>query len=144
MSEEFIHVDSYNYGHIYLLQEREFVNSNEPVYKLGHTKNIGSRLNGYPKGSIVHFICNCIGGMTSDNMEKIFLHYFKKLFKHRIDIGQEYFEGKLFIMINLILKILSSERDKLMIKYLKNDGKLPLHDKENNKVQEFIIEIKKT
>ena len=40
-----------NGGHIYLIQEREFMNANQNVYKIGRTKDINQRVKGYPKDS---------------------------------------------------------------------------------------------
>jgi len=38
--------------YVYLLQTREFINSNLPVYKIGKTKQTNNlRFNSYPKGS---------------------------------------------------------------------------------------------
>ena len=51
-------------NYIYLLQEREFIKTNESIYKIGRTKQEhNKRLNQYPKGSIllVQIICsNCV------------------------------------------------------------------------------------
>ena len=39
-------------NYIYLLQEREFINSNQNIYKIGKTKQEhNNRLRGYPKGT---------------------------------------------------------------------------------------------
>ena len=46
---------------IYLLQEREFINSNENIYKIGRTKQANiQRFNQYPKGSklLLHIVCD--------------------------------------------------------------------------------------
>ena len=94
-------------NYIYLLQEREFINTNNPIYKIGRTKQEhNKRFNQYPKGSILLFqiICyNCI------NMEKNVITIFKKNFKHRKDIGNEYFEGNSKEMIKDINNIINNE-----------------------------------
>ena len=36
---------------VYILITREFIRSNENVYKIGRTKNLKRRFNTYPKGS---------------------------------------------------------------------------------------------
>ena len=91
-------------NYIYLLQEREFVKTNENIYKVGMTKKENyERFNQYPKGSILLFqmICN-----DCNNIEKCVLKIFREKFKQRKDIGNEYFEGDYRVMIDIIhLKI---------------------------------------
>ena len=93
-------------GHIYLLQEREFIKTNEPIYKLGKTKT-GINSNGdlkrfkqYPNGSnlIIYRECD-----DCDNKEKELLSLFNDKFIQRDDIGREYFEGNYNIMKQLII-----------------------------------------
>jgi hypothetical protein len=90
-------------GHLYFLQEREFKNSNEDVYKLGKTKQeFGKRTASYPKNSVVYlqvFVDNV------DERENIAIKYFKQNFTHREDIGNEYFEGDKYEMESAIYKI---------------------------------------
>lgn len=38
-------------GYLYVIQEREFVRSDEDVYKVGRTYNVAQRLSQYPRGS---------------------------------------------------------------------------------------------
>ena len=48
-------------NYVYLLQEREFIKTNENIYKVGMTtKENHIRFNQYPKGSILlhQIICN--------------------------------------------------------------------------------------
>jgi hypothetical protein len=40
-------------GHIYILNEREFINSGENVYKIAMTGNLIKRMNKFPRGSIL-------------------------------------------------------------------------------------------
>ena len=76
---------------IYLLQEREFINSNENIYKIGRTKQANiQRFNQYPKGSklLLHIVCD-----DCDILETELIRDFKNKYIHRKDIGNEYFEG---------------------------------------------------
>ena len=76
---------------IYLIQEREFINSGENVYKIGKTKQDNlKRFKQYPKGSklLLQQICD-----DCDKLEKELIADFKNKFIHRKDIGNEYFEG---------------------------------------------------
>ena len=87
-------------NYIYLLQEREFIKTNEQIYKIGRTtKENHTRFNQYPKGSVLLFqmICNnCV------NAEVNIIGQFKERLKQRKDIGTEYFEGDFNIMIEII------------------------------------------
>ena len=105
-------------NYIYLLQEREFIKTNENIYKIGksNAKNL-TRFKQYPKNSVLLFqsICN-----NCNIMEKIIIKVFKKKFIRRKDIGNEYFEGDYEKMINIInLKI--RKYKKLINKYIKNE-----------------------
>ena len=96
--------------YIYLLKEREFVNTKENVYKVGKTKQVNhKRLNQYPKGSILllQIVCgNC------DTNEQTICKLFQKKYKQRKDIGSEYFEGNYHLMINDICTTVSNEDPK--------------------------------
>ena len=78
-------------NYIYLLQEREFITTNQNVYKLGKTKQENlKRIQNYPNGTklIIQLECeNC------DITETALIKIFKESFKQRTDIGTEYFEG---------------------------------------------------
>tara|TARA_B100001059_G_scaffold236345_1_gene286324 strand:+ start:1830 stop:3365 length:1536 start_codon:yes stop_codon:yes gene_type:complete len=93
--------------YIYLLQEREFIRTNDNVYKVGMTtKENYERFRQYPKGSVLLFqmICN-----NCKNIEKLVLKKFKETFKQRKDIGNEYFEGEYKGMIDIIYLTIKDE-----------------------------------
>lgn len=96
------------YHYIYLIQEREFLKTNENVFKIGKTKQDNlKRLSQYPKGSILllHIMCS-----DCDTTETKLIDLFKQKYKQRTDIGTEYFEGSLPSMMNDIChNILSSD-----------------------------------
>jgi hypothetical protein len=96
-------------NYIYLIYEREFINSNKNIYKIGKTKQLNSkRFNQYPKGSILLFQLIC---QDCDKMENILVDIFKNKYKQRKDIGTEYFEGDGNDMINTIyLNILNDNK----------------------------------
>lgn len=89
---------SLQYNYIYLLQEREFVNLNQNIYKIGKSKQENcKRINSYPKGSklILQLLCdNC------DLMETQLIALFTDKYVHKEAIGREYFEGEVESMIN--------------------------------------------
>lgn len=93
--------------YIYLLQEREFVQREINIYKVGRTKKANyHRFNQYPNGSVLMFqmICNdCI------KTEKHILTRFKNTFNQRQDCGYEYFEGDYHIMIDIIYEVIKNE-----------------------------------
>lgn len=89
-------MNSYNY--IYLLQEREFINSKDPIYKIGrstqeHTKRVGQ----YPKGSQLLLQITCV---DCNRSEKILIESFKIKYKHKKEIGNEYFVGDYKLMMD--------------------------------------------
>jgi hypothetical protein len=87
--------------YVYLLQEREFLNSK--VYKIGKTKRpINQRMVEYPKGSVPII---CIKVSNCDDCEKELIAEFKRFFKHRKDIGNETFEGEEDDFVNMFLQI---------------------------------------
>jgi hypothetical protein len=43
--------NKFNICNFYIIQEREFVNKNEGIYKIGRTSNLAKRICDYPKGS---------------------------------------------------------------------------------------------
>ena len=93
-------------SYIYLLKEREFIKTNENIYKLGKTKqNNENRIKQYPKGSKLFLLKICY---DCDKMENILLASFRKKFKQRKDIGREYFEGEYNDMIKNIENILNN------------------------------------
>ena len=102
-------MSEYIVNYIYLLQEREFIKTNENIYKIGMTKKQNNkRFNQYPKGSILLFqmICNdCVF------IEKQLIKIFKETFIKRIDIGNEYFEGIYNDMINIIFSTIKNEKE---------------------------------
>lgn len=78
-------------NYIYLLQEREFITTNQNIYKLGKTKQENlQRFKQYPKGSklLLQQVCD-----DCDILETELIRDFKNKYKHRRDIGNEYFEG---------------------------------------------------
>ena len=92
--------DSKTDGFIYLLQEREFIRLNEPVYKLGKTKQTQlKRFASYPKGSslLIHLQC-----FDCDTAERVLIEQFNTLFIRKKEYGSEYYEGDKELMIRTI------------------------------------------
>jgi hypothetical protein len=86
---------------MYLIQEREFVNTD--VYKFGRTdKTINERLKGYSKGTIVIHThkCKCSNKEAEYGIKRIF----KGNVVIRPDIGSEYIEGNYYEICKLFMK----------------------------------------
>ena len=99
-------------NYIYLLQEREFIKTNEQIYKIGKTKqNNNNRFKQYPKGSILLFQIIC---SNCDYIEKCLIKIFKQKYKHCTNIGNEYFEGCFKDMIRIIYKNIEENEDKII------------------------------
>jgi hypothetical protein len=90
-----------NLQYVYLIQEREFVQSGKPVFKIGKSKQLNfERFKQYPKGSVMIHQSACI---NCDECEKEIILFFRKKYTQRNDIGAEYFEGDYNIMLRDIL-----------------------------------------
>ena len=93
---------------VYLLIEREFINSNTKVYKIGRTNDCLKRIKNYPKGSKLLFTSLCDNHYECENKIK---EIFKNKYKQRTDIGLEYFEGDCNEMISDIVNIIFDKND---------------------------------
>ena len=93
-----------NTEYIYIIHERTFVKTNANIYKIGKTKNIKNRLNGYSKGSKLLFTIPCI---DSTIMEKIILKYLKENNEYiqAKEYGNEYFICELNNLMNDIYNL---------------------------------------
>lgn len=96
---------------IYLIQLREFINSNQNVYKVGKTKRESSkRLNQYPKGSKEIFTIACD---DCDILENEILTLFREKYISRTDLGSEYVQGDVESMINDICALRKSVNESI-------------------------------
>ena len=89
---------------IYLLREREFIRLNEDIYKIGRSKHIKTRMNSYPKGSVIELMIGC---SNSIQCEKDLLAIFRSKYIEHKEYGAEYFEGNKLDMINTITTYLN-------------------------------------
>jgi hypothetical protein len=98
-------------NYIYLVKEREFIKTNENIYKIGRSKQENTkRFLQYPKGSelILQEACgDCI------KTEKMIINEFKIHFIHRKDIGNEYFEGDYLKMRKIVWGYLLDESNQV-------------------------------
>lgn len=103
-------VESCSSHYIYLIQTREFIKTNEPVYKIGKTTQAGmNRMKQYPKGSRIILFMKC---KNCHDLERIIKEKFIKKYRIRRDIGSEYFEGDEEQMYWTIIHLLIKENIK--------------------------------
>jgi len=88
--------------YIYLLQEREFVVTQQDIFKIGKSRqnNLG-RISQYPNGTQLVMQIRC---KNCDVTERKLIALFTKNFKRRRDIGLEYFEGNYHDMVRYIFE----------------------------------------
>jgi len=110
--------DDNNNEFIYLLQEREFIKTKEPIYKIGKTKQEKlKRIKSYPNGSelLFYIVCN-----NCDEIEKTIINKFKGHFIHKKEFGNEYFMGDYNLMIDTIYNIIKSSKKEVIENNNKN------------------------
>ncbi len=93
--------------YVYIIQEREHLNAQKNIYKIGKTKRPPSeRIKEYPKGSkpITFLLVN-----DCNECEKELKTEFIKKFIQRKDIGVEYFEGELDDIVDMFLQIAKTQ-----------------------------------
>jgi hypothetical protein len=115
------------FEYVYLLHEREFLNSGRQLYKIGRTsQSPNDRFDDYPKGSCVVFYLRVPDSKAS---EKAIKAAFKIKFKQDRDIGQEYFEGDVNEMTQTLFFIATKmdsvidENEKLKISLAETEKK---------------------
>jgi len=101
--------------YIYVIQTREFISQDEPIYKIGRTSqemtSVGKnkRLDQYPKGSVqiaIFAVRDCKLAESEVIKElKLADHI-----KHCKEYGNEYFEGQLDEICHIVLKIALEHR----------------------------------
>ncbi len=92
-------------GYCYIFYLREFIKTDENVFKIGRTEQDGDkRLKQYPKGSIEK-IKICVTDCRA--CEKQIIKQFNKKFINRSDYGREYYEGDYKNMLKEFLDITS-------------------------------------
>lgn len=79
-----------SYEYIYVMQEREFINSKEPTYKVGRTTNPSKRFAAYPKNSELLLLCGVLDCKTAEMAVK---NMMKAMFVQKTEYGCEYFQG---------------------------------------------------
>ena len=127
--------------YIYLLQEREFINSNSNIYKIGKTEQENlKRFKNYPNDSklFLHITCkNC------HICEKDILKIFREQFIQKKEIGNEYFEGCYMKMMKIIFSYIENEKDEIQVENIKIENEKIKVEKEKIKVEKDKIKVEK-
>jgi hypothetical protein len=106
MVSKYIAMAENNYGHIYLLQKREFIITNTSIYKVGRSQRIQKRLCSYANCLVIQvWFVNDVY-----QAENQVIQIMKGFFEQRKDIGNEYFEGDPFKMVDVINNITKDYR----------------------------------
>ncbi len=106
---------------IYVIQEREFIDKDESTFKIGRTINFKNRFNSYPKHSkkiieISTFNYDLI------SVEHKIMHELKKskdLKWMKKEYGNEYFNGNIFKIIDIITDTIENFKFKCIKAFLK-------------------------
>jgi hypothetical protein len=92
-----------------MLQTREFVNNEQPIYKIGRTQQpLLKRFNQYPKGSLLIIHVNVKNSVL---LEKEIISVFSNQFTCKKNLGHEYFEGDISKMKIALFKICCQEEE---------------------------------
>ena len=84
---------------LYLLHTREFITTNEPIYKIGRSNKLDNRVKQYPNGSKIMLMIKCKNTKSCENNLK---KLFKSKFIQKTYYGTEFFEGNYIDMIKEI------------------------------------------
>jgi hypothetical protein len=118
------------YHFIYLLKEKQDVDSGEQIFKIGKsTQENTRRVKSYPSGSHLLLQVACI---DCHSMESFLIQEFKNLFI--LSRGREYFKGDVFKMINLIFCVVQNEVNPNNVEYIITDNhnlSLCVHSKDD-------------
>lgn len=88
--------------YIYLLREREFLNSGQPIYKIGKTtQQPDKRLRAYPKQSEILLV---IKVSDCHSTETTLIAECDKKYKNRKDIGREYYEAPEYEIMQTVIR----------------------------------------
>lgn len=101
------------YRGIYVVHEREFVRSGEPVFKPGRTGDLWGRLKGYPKGTMLVTFRHC--AVSESKLVELETGLLAELMRNprlrqRTDFGREYFEGDVEEVVSVVFEYLAAHK----------------------------------
>lgn len=100
---------SFQGEYIYVIEERDVARHGEDIYKVEGSTMFINRIMQYPVWSAVHMALKVNDAVATERevLEQLTSH---SIIKHRQDIGVNYFQGSLSLIINVITKT-ASHRD---------------------------------
>jgi len=101
---------------VYLIHTREFIKSDETIYKLGRSFTLDNRVKQYPNGSKILLMIACEKSIVCESK---LIEIFKNKFIQKKYYGNEYFEGDYKLMIKEIFNYI----DKMNIENIEKDKK---------------------
>ena len=101
---------------VYLIHTREFIKSDETIYKLGRSFTLDNRVKQYPNGSKILLMIACEKSVVCESK---LIEIFKIKFIQKKYYGNEYFEGDYKLMIKEIFNYI----DKMNIENIEKDKK---------------------
>jgi hypothetical protein len=96
--------------YIYIIKEREFINTDEDVYKIGSSSSVLESMSHIPKGSNVYMIVKVNNAAKVEEEIVTQLKKCKSLI-HYACIGDEYFQGDIITIINTASQAIVLLRD---------------------------------
>jgi hypothetical protein len=90
--------------YVYVIEEREFIKCGEKIYKVGRSAHILSRMAQSPNGSQVRMLVNVNDSVKAEQEIRRQLKKYCDI-THRKDIGAEYFQGNLCLIINVMSQV---------------------------------------
>lgn len=96
--------------YIYVIKEREFINTREEVYKIGSTKSVIDNMAHIPRGSNVYMLVKVENAAKVEEEIVTQLKKCKSLI-HYSCIGDEYFHGDIITIINIASQAIVLLRD---------------------------------
>jgi hypothetical protein len=98
--------------YIYIIKEREFINTNENVYKIGSSMSVNENMSYIPRGSNIHMMVKV---ENAANVEEEIITQLKKCKSliHYSCIGDEYFQGDIITIINAVTQAIVLLRDEV-------------------------------
>src|SRR5579872_3357815 len=137
-------IEQERYYYFYLICLRKHIDTQNKVFKLGRSWRVNGRFKGYPKDSVLLYLCRVKDAYHVEHeMIKVFNHKFT-LAK---EIGYEYFRGNINDMIQCASSVIEYMNQKLdddfssiRVNYKKRlKFKLDEQDEINNDDYEFIF-----
>jgi hypothetical protein len=98
------------YYYFYLICLRTHINTKNKVFKLGRTLDVYGRFRGYPKGSVLLYLCRV---KDAYHVECEMIKIFTNRFTRKLNIGLEYFKGDINELIQCATNVIDHMNQKV-------------------------------